>query len=261
MPQKKRLVLRPDPEIETIKFYPKETFVFILDFQIFYEVGSVLKAVFPGGEIRYIQVTIPLDTCKINRSMGLGYLKGQNFHWVDFSPNSTLSVCLLWLIPFTRYLKVSLFVFCIFLNFELKKKIKPKIFFGLLVHYLLYSLDISGWSLFIQKPSPQEYWVNRHFLSVCLTTLDDLPPLNLKELTKAYRDSRKTLTPREESDLVKLTKLKENEVLLTQKIRIVYWILQQVALKKISTRFSIKTWATCADLILYYAQSLRLWIP
>ena len=52
-----------------------------------------------------------------------------------------------------------------------------------------------------------------------------------------------------------------NEVLLTQKIRIVYWILQQVALKKISTRFSIKTWATCADLILYYAQSLRLWIP
>ncbi len=261
MPQKKRLVLRPDPEIETKKFYPKETFVFILDFQIFYEKGSVLKAVFPRGGIRYIQVTTPFKTCKINRSMGLGYLKGRTFHWVDFSPNPTLSVCLLWLIPFTRHIKVSLFVFCIFLNFEFKKKVKPKILFGLLVHYLLYSLDISGWALFVQKPLLKDDWANRHFLSVCMTTLNDLPPVNLKELNKAYRESRKTLTPGEECGLVKLTQLKWNDILLTQKIRIVYWILQQVAFKKISRRFSQKTWATCADLILYYAQSLRLWIP
>ena len=72
MPQKKRLVLKPDPELQTQKFYRKKILIFVLDLQIFYEKGSILKAVTPAGQITYIPLKVSCETFKIGRSMGLG---------------------------------------------------------------------------------------------------------------------------------------------------------------------------------------------
>ena len=59
----------------------------------------------------------------------------------------------------------------------------------------------------------------------------------------------------------KLKGLNENQISLANRIKIIYWVLQQVSLKKISNKFSGQTWMICTELVLYYAQSLRLWIP
>jgi hypothetical protein len=65
----------------------------------------------------------------------------------------------------------------------------------------------------------------------------------------------------EKATFAELKELENTEIPLPKKIKIIYWILQQVSQKKISNQFSMNTWGTCADLLLYYAQSLRLWIP
>ena len=261
MPQKKRLELKPDDKLQTIKYYTKKVFVFVLDLQAFYEVGSVLKVVLPSGRLKYIPLSKPLKKIHLTRSMGLGYLQGNTFYWVDFYPNPSLTLCISWMIPIARYLRVSVFLVCVLLQTELKRKISSKKLFGLFIYYLLVSIDISGWSLSIHERSLTNFLENPHFLAVCITTVNDLPFINLNELEHAYRGSKKILSEKEEKELYNLTKLSEKEITTTRKIKIIYWILQEASLKKISDKFSITTWATCADLLLYYAQSLRLWIP
>ena len=75
MPQKKRLELKPDHNLLTQQFYPTKIFVFVLDVQIFYERGSVLKTILPSGQIKYIFLSTAFETFKIGRSVGLGVLK------------------------------------------------------------------------------------------------------------------------------------------------------------------------------------------
>ena len=261
MPQKKRLELKPDHNLLTQQFYPTKIFVFVLDVQIFYERGSVLKTILPSGQIKYIFLSTAFETFKIGRSVGLGCIEGNNFTWVDFYPNPTFSLCIEWVIAFLRYLHVSLFFFCIVFYTEIKEKREPKHIFGLFIYYLIYSLHISGWGLPFHRPSFKLFRESRHFLSVCLTTVNDLPFIKINELEKAYTDTRTSLLMSEKATFAELKELENTEIPLPKKIKIIYWILQQVSQKKISNQFSMNTWGTCADLLLYYAQSLRLWIP
>ena len=261
MPQKKRLVLKPDPELQTQKFYRKKILIFVLDLQIFYEKGSILKAVTPAGQITYIPLKVSFETFKIGRSMGLGYIEGNKFSWVDFYPSPSLSLCFRRAESFTRQLKVSFFLFCILLFVEVKKKIESNLIFGLYLYYLIYFLDLAGWSLQLEQPYTKVFLKNRHFFSVCSTTVNDLPLINADELKQAYSQSKINLTKHEEYVFAKLKGLNENQISLANRIKIIYWVLQQVSLKKISNKFSGQTWMICTELVLYYAQSLRLWIP
>ena len=262
MPQKKRLELKPDHKLKTKKFYSTKTFVFVLDLQIFYENGSILKVVFPSGGPRYIPLTTSFETFKVGRSMGLGYLEGHNFYWVDFYPNPVLSICFAWVEVFTRRLKVPLYLFCLLFYFDIKKRKKtPKYIFGLFLFYLITFLDKSGWGLPFAKPYHLFFPENSHFLWVCLTTAKDLPLVNLTNLEEAYCETRGVLTDNEKDELIELKKLTEKNIPLARRIKILYWVLQQASKRNISDKFSAQTWGACAELLLYYAQSLRLWIP
>ena len=261
MPQKKRLERKLDSTLETRKFYKKRFFVFVLDLQVFYETGAVLKVIMPSGDMRYISLKAPIKVFNCYRSMGVGIIEGNIFSWIDFCPNPSLSLCISWLFTFTRYIRVSLFLFCFLLYFEVKKKVKSKVFFGLLIYYIIYSFDLAGWSLGIHKPLSCLGRENKHFLSVCLTTINDLPHVNIVELENVFRDTQSNVTKDQEIFLAELKDLNEDNILLVRKIKMVYWVLQQAALKNTSNHFSIQTWTSCADLLLYYAQSLRLWIP
>ena len=261
MPQKKRLERKLDPTLETRKFYKKRFFVFVLDLQVFYETGAILKVIMPAGNMRYIPLKTSIKAFNCYRSIGVGVIEGNTFSWIDFCPNSSLSLCISWLFTFTRYIRVSLFLFCFLLYFEVKKEVKPKVFFGLFIYYLIYSFDLAGWSLGIHKPLPILCKENEHFLIVCVTTINDLPQVNTVEFEKVFRDRNTYLTNEQETFLTDLKELNEDNVLLIRKIKMVYWVLQQAGLKNMSNHFSIQTWASCADLLLYYAQSLRLWIP
>ena len=88
MPQKKRLELKPDHNLKTQKFYSTKKFVFVLDLQIFYESGSVLKIVLPSGRLKYIHLQSTFESFKLGRSIGLGFIEGNNFHWIDFYPKT-----------------------------------------------------------------------------------------------------------------------------------------------------------------------------
>jgi len=247
-----------DTKLKTRKFFPEKLFVFVLDLQIFYERGAVLKVVIPSGDTRYISVTTPLETCNFKRSLGIGVLEANTFSWIEFCTSPSLSLCISWLTVFTRYLRISLFLFCFLLYLEVKKNTEIRVLFGWLVYYLIYSFDLAGWSLCINKPLFKQ---NEHFLLVCLTTVNDLPAISLSEVESAFRSTRKDLTIQEEKKLIQLKKITNQNVLLKRKIKIIYWVLQQAAQKNIYNYFSIKTWGSCAELLLYYAQSLRLWIP
>ena len=261
MPQKKRLELKPDHNLKTQKFYSTKKFVFVLDLQIFYESGSVLKIVLPSGRLKYIHLQSTFESFKLGRSIGLGFIEGNNFHWIDFYPNPTFSFCIEWVTAFLRYLRVSLFSFCILFFTEMKKYKEPKLIFGSFIYYLIYFLDLSGWGLHFHEPYYKLFSENRHFLFVCITTVNDLPLLNRGEFEKAYREIKKTLTVNEKHRLIKLQKVNDNEIPLSTKIKMLYWIFQQASLNNITKEFSITSWSICADLLLYYAQSLRLWIP
>ena len=123
------------------------------------------------------------------------------------------------------------------------------------------ALDLAGWSLQLEQPYTKVFLKNRHFFSVCSTTVNDLPLINADELKQAYSESKINLTKHEEYVFAKLKGLNENQISLANRIKIIYWVLQQVSLKKISNKFSGQTWMICTELVLYYAQSLRLWIP
>ena len=260
MPQKRRLELKPHRELKTREFYPTKKFVFVLDLQIFYERGTVLKTVLPSGQIKYISLQNSFDSFKAGRSVGLGYLKKDRFYWIDFYPNASFSLCVEWVTAFTRHLKVSLFLFCILFYPEVKKK-NPNFIFGIFIYYLICFLDISGWGIPFDQPSFKLFSENRHFLSVCISTVNDLPVINLSELNSSSCRTEKKLISSEELSLTQLNHIGNNNISLPKKIKRIYWVIQQVSLKKISGKFSIKTWGICADLLLYYAQSLRLWIP
>ena len=261
MPRKKRLERNLDSRLKTRKFYKKKFFVFVLDLQLFYETGAALKVVMPSSDIRYIFLATPLEALNFHRSVGIGSIDGDTFSWIDFYPNSSLSLCISWLVKFTRCIKVSLFLFCFLLYIESKKKLQSKIFFGLFVYYLIYAFDLSGWSLCIHKPLAILGKKNRHFLIVLMNTINDLPQVNIFELEKVLEVKKVDLTGRREGILGNLKKLTNEDIFYMYKIKIFYWILQQAALKKVYNSFSLKTWASCMDILLYYAQSRRLWIP
>ena len=76
MPQKKRLELKSFFQVKGIDYSSKKKFVFVLDFQQFYENDLILKVILPNNKVDYIKVkkTLPISSISSNRDVGLGII-------------------------------------------------------------------------------------------------------------------------------------------------------------------------------------------
>ena len=258
MLQKKQLELNSRVSFQTRNFFSKRAFVFVLDAQIFYQKGAILKVVDSSGKVVYIPLLTQLDKSTDYRISGLGFVENNFFYCLDIFENPCFNLTVQWFLKFNKHVNFSLFLFCLILSHEVKKIDDPKIIFGLLVHYLLQAFDNLGWSFNLHDPVKKLFKERQHFFFVCVKNIDDLPLINLCELEKAYRESTDQLSTSQENQL---KGLHTGPVYFNRKIKIIYWLLQQVSRRSISKQLSAKTWCVCADLLLYYAQSLRFWIP
>ena len=96
MPQKKRLELKSFLQVKGIDYSAKKTFVFVLDFQQFYENNLILKVILPNNKVDYIQLkkTLSISSISSSRNFGLGIIEDNLFIWLEKLENPIIYTCI-----------------------------------------------------------------------------------------------------------------------------------------------------------------------
>ena len=256
MPQKKRLELKSFLQVKGIDYSAKKTFVFVLDFQQFYENDLILKVILPNNKVDYIQLkkTLSISSISSSRNFGLGIIEDNLFIWLEKLENPIIYTCIDFFTKLHPYIQFPLFFICINLTFRTKDKRKTEDILSTFVYSFITFIDLVGWPISLYSRSTSEY---KHFITICHQQINSSFNTNKKIFTPTYKklsSHTQTRTPLNIQNF-------ENKFTDEQKSDFFYWFIKEIARNDIHIINNNQFWYICLDILFCYAQSLYLWIP